>query len=307
MFRRSRLQVICAIVALACSGGGGGGNGGPTPPPPNQPPTLSISITIEVDRETDVTIRVVGNATDSDGMVTRVECQGDFSGTFAASFSETRIVSKAEGASRNYGTSCMATDDDGATATASDAVQIPPGPIVFTGAGTTATAAFSLGGGFTVFASEHAGESNFIVWLLDNEGNNVELIANEIGVYSGTRGFGVSQGQYLLDIDADGSWQIKIQQPRPTSGASPPQTETGAGDNVIGPLQLSSGLARFDSQHAGESNFIVWLFRADGERVALLVNEIGDASETTAENIPTSGIYFLDVQADGEWQIAIEQ
>lgn len=295
------------LVSIACGGGGGGGGtGGPTPPPQNQPPSLTVNVTIEVQSETEATVRVVGSATDSDGTVVRIECQGEFSGSFGSTLNVLRTVTKLIGMSRNYGTTCVATDNDGATASAADGVLIAAAPIVFSGTGNVATGTFTLEGGFIVFTSQHSGDSNFIVWLRNSQGELVQLIANEIGGYSGTRGFSVPAGQYLLDIEADGAWQIDIEEPRPTTGSVPPLTVTNAGDEVVGPLQLSAGLARFDLQHTGDSNFIVWLYRSDGQRIVLLANEIGNTSGSTAENIPTSGLYYLDVQADGTWEIVIQ-
>jgi hypothetical protein len=55
----------------------------------------------------------------------------------------------------------------------------------------------------------HDGDSNFAVWLLDDEGDKVELLVNEIGEFDGSKAVSIRKsGIYLLDISADGNWEI---------------------------------------------------------------------------------------------------
>ena len=62
----------------------------------------------------------------------------------------------------------------------------------------------------------HEGTSNFIVTLYDANGHFVDLLANEIGAYSGSTSvssggaFGASPGVHYVDVDADGDWSIEI-------------------------------------------------------------------------------------------------
>jgi hypothetical protein len=279
-------------------------------PPENRAPSLTLDITIQEQNNTLASVRIVGSATDSDGTVVEIVCQGDFSGEFGPTFDQMRDVTKLEGQSRNFSTTCVATDDDGATASAFDGVQIDaaiePDPIVTSGTGSAVSGLFMLEGGFIVFDSEHSGSSNFIVTLLNEQGDLVELVVNTIGDYEGVRGFSIPPGRYLLDIDADGSWQVVILQPRDDSGIRPPVNIIGDGDAVWGPLQLSSDVFVIASwDHIGESNFIVWLFRSDGAQIELVVNEIGDTSGSTVLSIPSTGIYYMDVHSEGSWTIEV--
>ena len=67
--------------------------------------------------------------------------------------------------------------------------------------------------GLLGFKMTHNGNSNFIVHLLDaNTGQTVEYVANEIGNYSGSQAYSVTDGKYLLNVDADGSWTVTITQ-----------------------------------------------------------------------------------------------
>ena len=191
-------------------------------------------------------------------------------------------------------------------------------PITLSGVGQEATSSFVLESGLAVFTLTHDGESNFIVWLYDGNGDRVELLVNEIGPYSGSRMVGVtgqisqaSPGRHLLDITADGNWQVTIKQPRAETAPNLPQTLAGTGSSVPTPFTLAAGLAKFEITHTGHSNFIVWLYAANGERIELLVNEIGSYSGSTIVGVTgkilqaSPGIHYLDIEADGNWSIII--
>jgi hypothetical protein len=57
----------------------------------------------------------------------------------------------------------------------------------------------------------HQGENNFAVWLLAANGRRVELLANEIGSFNGSKAVQIARGgTYLLQVDADGAWTIEV-------------------------------------------------------------------------------------------------
>ena len=80
----------------------------------------------------------------------------------------------------------------------------------FSGSGPLATALFRTGAGAHTFSFSHSGSSNFVVWLLDMNGDYVDLLANEIGSTSGSTISGLEAGGYLLNVDADGPWTVTI-------------------------------------------------------------------------------------------------
>ncbi len=179
-----------------------------------------------------------------------------------------------------------------------------PDPIELSGAGETATEAFELETGLTVVKLTHQGQENFAVTLLDENGEMVDLLANEIGSFEGATALGVTEGSYLLDVDAQGPWTATIRQPRPTD---PPKTQSfqGEGARAPRPFSLPQGLARFELSHQGQENFAVTLLDGDGNMVDLLANEIGNFQGSTAVSIPQDGAYALDVDADGPWTIEV--
>ena len=66
------------------------------------------------------------------------------------------------------------------------------------------------GTGLSEFSMSYSGQQNFIVRLRDSEGKYIELLANEIGSYSGKKTAKLSTGKYTLDITAFGPWKIDI-------------------------------------------------------------------------------------------------
>lgn len=186
--------------------------------------------------------------------------------------------------------------------------QSEPETFDLSGSGPEATSTFKLEKGLSIFTMTYTGSSNFIVWLMDaNTGQNVELLANAIGSFDGSRSVGVkSDGDYILNIQADGPWQVTVEQPRKTATQSVPLTLSGNGQKVSEIFYLENGLRRIEMKHDGSSNFIVWLIDDQGNKIDLLANEIGSFEGSKAIGITNPGTYMLDISADGNWEISIE-
>jgi hypothetical protein len=87
-----------------------------------------------------------------------------------------------------------------------------------------------------------------------------------------------------------------------------PTTLTGSGLQLTNAVPLTQGLAVFTFNHNGGGNFAIWLYQAStGERLDLLVNEIGPWTGRHAIEIPVSGDYVFEVTAGGDWAIEIIQ
>ncbi len=180
-------------------------------------------------------------------------------------------------------------------------------PIELSGSGQQASQKFTLGEGLSIFRMTHSGQSNFIIGLLDSSGQRIEGLVNEIGPFEGSQALGIdTPGEFVLDVQAGGNWNVKIDQPRPTSAPATPKTLSGRGQQASEFIEIDSGLTTFKMTHSGQSNFIVSLLDSDGQRVEGLVNEIGPFDGSKATGISSSGIYILDIQADGDWSIAID-
>lgn len=67
-------------------------------------------------------------------------------------------------------------------------------PGTINGTGATLAGPFQLSGGLARFRMTHDGGSNFAVWLLDHQGAKKDLLANEIGAFTGSKATSVAGG-----------------------------------------------------------------------------------------------------------------
>jgi hypothetical protein len=87
----------------------------------------------------------------------------------------------------------------------------------------------------------------------------------------------------------------------------PVQHFSGAGDQVTPLFLLTPGLAVVRMTHSGSSNFIVWLKDEAATPIELLANEIGPYDGSTSVGIEAASWYLLDIDADGDWAVVVEQ
>lgn len=79
------------------------------------------------------------------------------------------------------------------------------------GTGSHASPLFALDAGLAVFDVEHHGRGRFTVLLLDERAEVVARLADTAGAYSGSTAVRVPRsGRYLLDVEADGPWTIRL-------------------------------------------------------------------------------------------------
>ncbi|MEJ7842708.1 MAG: hypothetical protein WKF95_13150 [Rubrobacter sp.] len=184
------------------------------------------------------------------------------------------------------------------------------GGITLSGSGPEATRPFQLEEGLTVIGMSHQGDANFIVDILDENGNSVAPmgVANVIGPFEGSTPVQIARsGQYLLDVQNAGQWQIQVEQPRADSA---PGTTSFSGNSAQATqlFELSGGLHRVELTHQGDANFIVDLLDDNGASVVPmgLVNEIGPFDGSRAMTVPGDGTYLFSVQANGPWTITVD-
>jgi hypothetical protein len=163
---------------------------------------------------------------------------------------------------------------------------------------------------FTTFTYEHNGQSNFAAELIDDQsGDTVELLVNEIGTASGCTGVGLPDGEYLLDVDADGDWSFDIGEPFAPDDeyGVPPGSIEGEQPDVYGEIEID-GRVTVSAEHRGDGNFTVAAWDEANTRTLfdeLLFNEIGNfEGETTAQ---LNGLFYMVVQAGGPYSIEITE
>jgi hypothetical protein len=86
-------------------------------------------------------------------------------------------------------------------------------PQKFTGKGNQAVGPIALRGGLAKFCTWYHGESNFVVYLVNRQGDPLDLVANDIGAATSSQAIKIpSTGQYLLNVMAEGTWTIQVEQ-----------------------------------------------------------------------------------------------
>lgn len=142
----------------------------------------------------------------------------------------------------------------------------------------------------------YSGESNFTVHTVDAEGENVDLLVNTIGSYSGTVTDYTDYSEVtMLSIGSSGDWSITVKPMSSMAELVNGQSYSGDGVYYIDTDELMT----LTITNTGESNFVV---RAIGiSDTDLLVNEIGDYSGTVIWTEPQS---FLIVESEGTWTVS---
>ncbi len=70
----------------------------------------------------------------------------------------------------------------------------------------------NLNKGVAIFTMAHFGSLNFSVIIKGSDGEYLDLLANDMGSYSGQKTFTVEEsGIYLVEISASGKWKINIE------------------------------------------------------------------------------------------------
>ena len=127
-------------------------------------------------------------------------------------------------------------------------------------------------------------------------------MVNEIGNYQGIRPLIADEDQFYFEVEADGSWTIRIE----TISGEPEAAQglEGKGDYVSGLFEPSAtGPVPYSVSHDGDANFIVYLYCAGGQDS--VQNEIGKVSGSVVVRFSDAPC-FWDVRADGNWSLKPE-
>jgi len=177
----------------------------------------------------------------------------------------------------------------------------PVQPQSFSGTGAEVVMLESLGDDVFFAAVTHQGSSNIALWSVDENGQDLDLLVNDIGNYEGQVALNFSEDPAAIRVEADGDWTIDLV---PLSEAPRWDGETtyeATGDSIVIVDGVADGLTPVTLTHQGESNFAIWAW---GESYPdLIVNDIGTYDGTT---LLPDGSLVLQVDADGAWTIAVQ-
>lgn len=170
----------------------------------------------------------------------------------------------------------------------------------------TVTDSFSIQGGFTSFDMAYDGESDFQVELIEtSSGDTEQYLANDIGSWEGLLPYEIPAGEYVLDITADGAWEVIVRQPRHTLAEAERVPVMGEDDypNYLGPIEFE-GFHSVSGQYGGDSNFAVWMLDDSGREEDLLFDETGEFQGETIAGY--KGLGYIRVAATGTWRVDIK-
>lgn len=150
------------------------------------------------------------------------------------------------------------------------------------------------------------GESLVINELLPSE-TNAENI-------SGASLASVSPGNWVLDIESEGDWEITVAQLGvPTNVIrTPPVSVSGSGTTVAGPVELSNGGSVY-ANHKPEQTSDIGIFSVsmyEDDNTSLFQSDIVFAAEDHGfegeARTDLDGTVWVYVRTSGEWEIEIE-
>lgn len=170
----------------------------------------------------------------------------------------------------------------------------------FTGNGLSNTRPFTVRNGWEIQWS--ANGEIFQVYVFDLAGELVGVAANQMGPGSGTS-FNARGGTYYLQVNAMGSWAVRVVQLPAGSASQVTATLELEGDgtqntrpfNVAGPWEIR--------WTADGDLFQVYVFSADGELIGVAANQMGAGGGSSFQ--PRGGDYYLQVNAMGAWSLRI--
>ena len=195
----------------------------------------------------------------------------------------------------------------------------------------SATTPFNLEQGLAIVEMTHQGEGNFLVDLLpveeedpsttparpeffgDGSGTRPALIlAEKTGSVDASRAVGIqAPGEHVFDVKATGPWTVRVDQPRPDGAPSP--TRFSGDDDTATPLfQLSEGPKEIFATNPAGGKLEVSLLDGEGNEVGSLPEDESNQTEgeppatlSSTVDIPETGVYVFDVQADSLWTVEI--
>lgn len=202
------------------------------------------------------------------------------------------------------GTTTGATPAESAEASPEEEPEVAPEPEPaepqsFSGTGNEVVMLDPLGEDVFYAAVTHDGSSNIALWSVDENGQDIDLLVNEIGGYEGEVALNFGEDPAALRIEADGAWTIDLVHLAGAPRWDGEGVYEDRGDSVLIVDGVADGLTPVTLTHDGESNFAIWAW---GESYPdLIVNDIGAYEGTT---LLPNGALVLQVDADGTWTIS---
>ncbi len=170
----------------------------------------------------------------------------------------------------------------------------------YSGNGSSNTRPFSAPSGWEV--QWNASGDIFQVYVFDMEGDLVEVAANQMGPGSGAS-FIAREGTYYLQVNAMGSWALRVVQLPPQSATRLSGSISFSGDGIQNTRPFSVD-GPWEVQWAASGDlFQVYVFSANGDLVDVMANQMGPGQGSSFQ--PRGGDFYLQVNAVGSWDLRV--
>lgn len=168
----------------------------------------------------------------------------------------------------------------------------------FSGSGGTNTRPFTVGPNWEV--QWDANGSIFQLFLHSGTGEMIGVPANQQGPGKGTS-FHPGGGEYYLQVNAIGRWDLAIVQLPSQERLSGATTFSGSGAKNTRPFTVNG---RWEIRwNARGSIFQLFLYSEDGTMLGVPANQQGAGTGSSFQ--PRGGTYYLQVNAIGSWNLEI--
>lgn len=175
----------------------------------------------------------------------------------------------------------------------------PVEPQSFSGTGSEVVILEPLGEDAFYATVTHQGSGNVALWSVDENGQDLDLMVNEIGNYEGQVAVNFNDDPAAIRVEADGEWTIELVHISEAPRWDGDSTYEATGDSIVIVAGVADGLTPVTLTHDGESNFAIWAWGESSPD--LIVNDIGTYDGTT---LLPDGTVVMQVDADGNWSIA---
>ncbi|MBB5870853.1 hypothetical protein F4553_004232 [Allocatelliglobosispora scoriae] len=172
-----------------------------------------------------------------------------------------------------------------------------PADKVYSGSGDKVVTLAPLDENYLYLATvTHRGSSNIAIVSRDADGQYLDLVVNEVGIYTGTSPLTMRKYPSKLEIDASGPWTVTVKVAQKATAWS--GSGSGRGNTVLRvPAGTLTGPTSITATHTGSANFIV---QAYGRTSSLLVNDIGRYSGKVV--LPDDTV-LIEIRASGSWTL----
>lgn len=179
-------------------------------------------------------------------------------------------------------------------------VLVAPETQSFAGRGDATREAVPLEAGLTIARATHSGQGDFSASVLGGQTNAVVVFASGSFDGAGTTTLEAGSG-YLLNVSADGDWEVELEQPRSAEGEPLPASYSGQYKDVVGPIRFD-GATEVRGEHSGDDQFNVILYSEEGSEETVFAESGSVSSETS---VAFEGVGWVDVRATGEWSLEL--